>query len=122
MTKLSVTILALAEQALVRPTESSREAVAAALLLAHIAWNRAVDPFGGDQAGHYRKGLKALEQENPECLRELKSQDYEALIQELVKLKLSQHSTDDRIIHVCGLTAENNVHVEWRDQELHRKN
>ena len=52
----------------------------------------------------------------------LKSQDYEALIQELVKLKLAHYATDDRIIHGCGLTAENNVRVEWRDQELPRKN
>jgi hypothetical protein len=38
MQKMSKLILALAEQVLVQPTEkSSREAVAAALLLAHVA-------------------------------------------------------------------------------------
>ena len=61
MEKMSKLILALAEQVLVQPTEkSSREAVAAALLLAHVAWNRAVDPLGGDQVGYYRKVLRAL--------------------------------------------------------------
>ena len=46
MQKMSKLILALAEQVLVQPTEkSSREAVAAALLLAHVAWNRAVAPL-----------------------------------------------------------------------------
>jgi hypothetical protein len=45
MQKMSKLILALAEHALAQPTEkSSREAVAAALLLAHVAWNRAVAP------------------------------------------------------------------------------
>jgi hypothetical protein len=54
MQKMSKLILALAEQVLVQPTEeSSREAVAAALLLAHVASNRAVDPLGGDQVGYY---------------------------------------------------------------------
>ena len=114
MQKMSKLILALAEQVLVQPTEkSSREAVAAALLLAHVAWNRAVDPLGGDQVGYYRKVLRALEAENPKCLRELKATDCEALIQDLVKLKATCYPTDDRIIRVCGITPENNVHVEW---------
>ena len=111
---MSKVILALAEQALAQPTEkSSREAVAAALVLAHVAWNRAVDPLGGDQIGHYRKVLRALQAENPKCLRELKATDCEAMIQDLVKLKTTCHPKDDRIIRLCGLTAENNVRVEW---------
>ena len=123
MKKLSGLILALAENALAQPSEkTSREGIAAALLLAQVAWNRVVDPIGGDLAGHYRKGLKELEQENPKFLDELKSRDFETLIHELMQLKAARHPTDDRFIHVCGLTAENNVRVEWRDQELHRKN
>ena len=114
MQKMSKLVLALAEQVLVQPTEkSSREAVAAALLLAHVAWNRAVDPLGGDQIGYYQKVLGALEAENPKCLRELKTTDCEALIQDLVKIKATRYPTDDRTIRVCGFTAENNVHVEW---------
>jgi hypothetical protein len=89
--------------------------------LAQVAGNRVVDPIGGDIAGH-RKGLKELEQKNPEFLVELKSRDFESLIHELMQLKAAHHPTDDRVVHVCGLTPENNVRVEWRDQELHRKN
>ena len=123
MQKMSKVILALAEQALVQPTErSSREAVAAALLLAHVAWNRAVDPLGGDQVGYYRKVLGALEAENPNCLRELKATDCEAIIQDLVKLKATRYPTDDRIIRVCGITAENNVHVEWHHRGIEGTN
>lgn len=123
MKKLSGFILALAENALAQPSEkTSREGIAAALLLAQVAWNRVVDPIGGDLAGHYRKGLKELEQENPKFLKELKSRDFETLIHELMQLKAAHHPTDGRFIHVCGLTAENNVRVEWRDQELHRTN
>ena len=119
MQKMSKVILALAESALAQPPEkSSREAVAAALLVAFVAWNRAVDPLGGDQIGYYRKVLHELEAENPKCLRELKSADCEALIQELVKIKVMRHSADDRIIRVCGLTADNNVRVEWHQRGI----
>jgi len=121
--KLSKLILDLAEEALAQPTDkSSRESVAAALLLAHVAWNRAVDPFGGDQAGHYRKVLRALEAENPKCLRELKNRDCETLIQDLARLKAARYPKDDRIIRVCGLTTENNVHVEWHHRGIEGMN
>jgi hypothetical protein len=71
MQKRSKSILDLAGQVLAQPTEkSSREPVAAAILMANVAWNRAVDPLGGDQVGYYRKILRALELENPKLLRE----------------------------------------------------
>ena len=114
MKKMSAIILGLAEEVLAQPSEkTSSEGAAAALLLAHVAWNRTVDPLGGDQVGYYRKVLRALEAENPNCLRELKATDCEALIQDLVKLKATRYPTDDRIIRICGLTAEHKVHVEW---------
>ena len=116
---MSKVILNLAEQVLVQPTgKSSREAVAAALLLAHVAWNRAVDPLGGDELGLYRKVLGALVEANPKCLRELKSTDCEALIQELTKLKRALYPTDDRIIRLCGLTERQTVRVEWHHRGI----
>jgi hypothetical protein len=119
MQKMSKIILGLAEKALAQtPEKSSREAVAAALLLANVAWNRAVDPLGGDQLGHYRKALKALREENPKCLRELKSGDVEAIIQELTRLKAENYQDDDRIIRLCGLTPEDNVRVEWHQRGI----
>ena len=123
MQKMSVVLLELAEHALSQPAaRSSREAVAAALLLAHVAWNRAVDFFGGDQTGEYRKVLKALRRENSGCLQELKSRDHEALISQLVELKKAQHPDDRRIIHLCGLTETNTVRVEWRGDSTPQPN
>jgi hypothetical protein len=114
MQKMSKVILGLAERVLAQPTEkTSSEGAAAALLLAHVAWNRAVDPLGGDQIGYYRKVLRALERENPKCRRELKSMDCEALIQELMNLKLAFYPADDRIIRLCGITERKTVRVEW---------
>ena len=123
MQKMSTVILGLAEKVLAQPAErTSSEGAAAALLLAHVAWNRAVDPLGGDQIGYYQKVLGALEAENPKCLRELKTTDCEALIQDLVKIKATRYPTDDRIIRVCGITAENNVHVEWHHRGIEGTN
>jgi hypothetical protein len=113
MQKMSKVILGLAERVLAQPTEkTSSEGAAAALLLAHVAWNRAVDPLGGDQIGYYRKVLRVLEQENPKCRRELKIMDCEALIQELMNLKLALYPADDRIIRLCGITERKTVRVE----------
>jgi hypothetical protein len=114
MQKMSKILLGLAERLLAQPAErTSSEGCAAALLLAHVAWNRAVDPLGADQTRHYPKLLAALKAENPECLQELKSKDCEAMIEELVKLKLALHPGDDRIIELCALTPQHTVRVEW---------
>lgn len=110
---MSEIILALAQHVLAQPTErSSREAISAALLLANVAWNRTVDPAGGDRSGHYRKVLRALKKENPKCLRELKSAEVEELIRELERLKEAHYPLDNRIIVLCGITATNNIRVE----------
>ena len=114
MRKMSKVLVDLAERLLAQPAEkTSSEGCAAALLLAHVAWNRAVDPLGGDQVGHYRKGLAAFQAENPKCFKELKSTDWEAMIQELVDLKRALYAADDRIIHLCALTPQQTVRVEW---------
>ena len=55
-------------------------------------------------------------------LGELRSQDHEAIITYLFQLKLARYPADDRIIVKCGVTAENNVHVEWRLREPQGKN
>jgi hypothetical protein len=123
MQKMSKLILALAEQVLAQPPEiTSSEGAASALLLAHVAWNRAVDPFGGDQVGYYRKVLRALEAENPKSLRELKSTDCEAMIQELVDLKRALYPADDRIIRLCALTPQQTVRVEWHHRGMEGTN
>lgn len=72
-----------------------------------------MDPLGGDQVGQYRKGLAAVHAENPKCFNELKSTDWEAMIQELVGVKLALYPADDRIIRLCALTPQQTVRVEW---------
>jgi hypothetical protein len=119
MQKMSEVILGLAERVLAQPPEkTSSEGAAAALLLAHVAWNRALDPLGGDQVGSYRKVPRVLQRENPKCLRELKSADCEAMIQELTKLKLALYPADDRIICLCGITERSTVRVEWHHRAV----
>ena len=116
MKKMSDLMLALAEEVLAKPAaQSSREAIAAGLLLANVAWNRAVVAADG-LAHDYRKVLMELRKNNPNCPFELKSQDYETLIAELMSMKQQRHSGDNRIIVVCGITPEDNVRVEWREQ------
>ena len=123
MRKMSVVLRGLAERLLAQPSEkTSAEGVAAALLLAHVAWNRAVDPLGGDQVGHYRKGLAALKAENPKYPRELKSTDAEAMISELVALKRALYPADDRIITLCALTPQHTVRVEWHHRDAEGTN
>jgi hypothetical protein len=123
MQKMSKVLLDLAERLLAQPTEkTSSKGAAAALLLAHVAWNRAVDPLGGDQVGHYRKVLSAMKAENPNCLRELKSTDCESMIQELVDLKRALYPADDRIIRLCALTPQQTVRVEWHHRGMEGAN
>ena len=123
MQKLSKVLLDLAERLLAQPAEKTTgEGAAAALLLAHVAWNRAVDPLGGDQVGQYRKILSAFKAENPNCLQELKSTDCEAMIQELVDLKRALHPADDRIIRLCALTPQQTVRVEWHHRGMEGAN
>ena len=103
--------------------QTSSEGCAAALLLAHVAWmKRTGQPLGGDQLGLYRKGLSALKAENPKCLRELKSNDCEAMIQELVNLKRALYPADDRIIRLCALTPQQTVRVEWHHRGVEGTN
>jgi hypothetical protein len=123
MQKMSKVLLDLAERLLAQPAEkTSSEGCAAALLLAHVAWNRAVDPLGGDQVGHYRKVLSAMKAVNPNCLRELKSTDCEAMIQELVDVKRALYPANDRIIQLCALTPQQTVRVEWHHRGMEGAN
>jgi hypothetical protein len=123
MQKMSKVLRDLAERLLAQPAEkTSGEGAAAALLLAHVAWNRAVDPVGGDQVGHYRKGLFALKAENPRCLQELNSTDCEAMIQELADLKRALYPDDHRISRLCALTPQQTVRVEWHHRGVEGTN
>ena len=90
----------------------SSEAAHAALLFAHVAWNRAaaVGPPDFD----YPKVLREFEASNRLLWAELKSTDVEALIAELVSYKQAHYPGDRRQVLVCGMLG-GNVHVEWLD-------
>jgi len=61
--------------------EPSAEAAHAALLFAHVAWNRAA--VFGARGPDYRPMLREFEASNPRLWDELKSSDAEALVTEL---------------------------------------
>ena len=122
MEKMSKVLLSLAERLLAQPSKKpSREGCAAALLLAHVAWNRALDPLNY-QFINYREGLAAFEEENPKCLQELKSTVCEAMIQEFIDLKRALYPADDRVILLCALTPQQTVRVEWHHKGAEARN
>lgn len=88
----------------------SSEAAHAALLFAHVAWNRS--RAIGVSATDYGPMLRQFEASNPRLWNELKSSDAELLIAELAAYKQAHYSNDHRHIVVCGMRGDN-VHVEW---------
>ena len=88
----------------------SSEAAHVALLFANVAWNESV---GLDHAREgYRNVWETIEAENPQLWNEFKSNDIDAMIDELVRYKKAHYSDDRRRILVCGMVP-GKVHVEW---------
>ena len=88
----------------------SSEAAQVALLFANVAWNESV---GLDQAREgYRNVWETIEAENPQLWNEFKSNDIDAMIDELVRYKKAHYPDDRRRILVCGMVP-GKVHVEW---------
>jgi len=89
----------------------SSEAVHVALFFANVAWNECV---GLDHAREgYRKVWESIEADNPALWNELKSNDIDGMVDELVEYKKAHYPDDRRRIFVCGCTPEGNIHVEW---------
>jgi len=87
------------------------EAAHVALLFANVAWNECV---GLDHAREgYCNVWQSIEADNPELWNELKSNDIEAMIDELVQYKKAHYPNDRRRIILCGGTPEGTIHVEW---------
>ena len=88
----------------------SSEAAHVALMFANIAWNETVG------LGHARKGYRSawetIEAENPEMWNEFKSNDVDAMIDELVQFKKKHYPDDQRRILTCGI-PDGKVRVEW---------
>ena len=99
-------------QLLFRDSKSipSPEAANVALFLANVAWNECV---GLDHAREgYRSVWETIEADNPELWNELKSNDIDGMIDELVEYKKAHYPDDRRRILVCGI-PDGNIHVEW---------
>jgi hypothetical protein len=89
----------------------SSEAFHVALFFANVAWNECV---GLDHPRHgYRNTWETIEAENPALWNELKSNDIEAMIDELVEYKKSHFPDDRRRILTCGGTERSTIRVEW---------
>ncbi len=110
--KMSDIMQEMAERLIRNPAGTpSSEAVHVALFFANVAWNECV---GLDHAREgYRKVWESIEADNPALWNELKSNDIDGMVDELVQYKKAHYPDDRRRIFVCGCTPEGNIHVEW---------
>ena len=88
----------------------SSEAAHVALLFANIAWNETVGL--GHARKNYRFAWEMIEAENPEMWSEFKSNDVDAMIDELVEFKKLHYPDDQRRILTCGI-PDGKVFVQW---------
>jgi hypothetical protein len=100
--KMSEIMKAMAQTLLRNPSaEPSSEAAHIALMFANVAWNECV---GMDQAREgYRSAWETIEADNPELWNEFKTNDINAMIDELVQYKKTHCSDDRRRILICGM-------------------
>lgn len=88
----------------------SSEAAHVALLFANVAWNESV---GLDHARDgYRNVWETIEADNPQLWNEFKSNDINAMIDELVGYKQTHYPDARRRILTCGI-PDGKVRVEW---------
>jgi hypothetical protein len=88
----------------------SSEAAHVALFFANVAWNESVGIDGAREG--YRNVWEAIEAENPALWNEFKSNDINAMIDELVQYKKTHYPDDRRRILTCGI-PDGKVRVEW---------
>jgi hypothetical protein len=88
----------------------SSEAVHVALFFANVAWNECVGlnlPREGN-----RHVWETIEQDKPDLWNEFKSDNIDAMIDELVQFKQVHYAEDRRRILTCGM-ADGKIRVEW---------
>ena len=88
----------------------STEAAHIALMFVNIAWNESVGLTHGRKG--YRSAWETIEAENPEMWSEFKSNDVDAMIDELKRFKEQHHPDDRRRILMCGI-PDGKIRVEW---------
>ena len=86
------------------------EAAHMALMFANIAWNEALGLTHGRNG--YRSAWETIEAENPQVWSEFKSNDVDAMIDELKRYKEQHHPDDQRRILLCGI-PDGKIRVEW---------
>jgi hypothetical protein len=89
----------------------SSEASHVALFFANVAWNECIGLGAEREACH--NVWQAIEAENPNLWDELKSNDIDAMIDELVEYKKAHYPDDWRRILTCGGTPQATIRVEW---------
>jgi hypothetical protein len=92
-----------------------RPTIETALLLAAAAWNSAL----GHTAlrDRYRDILAKIDWDGAKPWAELRSADSEQLVEELVEYKRAHYPGDRRLIVGVGLNSEDQIQVQWEDQE-----
>lgn len=109
--KMSEILQEMSERLLRFPSRApSSEASHIALFFATAAWNESVGLSGAREG--YRTVWETIEADNPPVWSELKSDDVNAMIDELVRYKRSQYADDRRRILVCGI-LDGKIRVEW---------
>jgi hypothetical protein len=109
--KMSEIMKAMSERLLRHPDSvHSSEAAHVSLMFANIAWDESVGL--GHARNGYRSAWEIIEAENPELWSEFKSNDIDAMIDELVQYKKTHYPDDKRRILTCGIPG-GNIRVEW---------
>src|SRR5271157_3681168 len=109
--KMSEIMKEMAERLLRHPSEvPSLEAANVALFFANAAWNESIGVAHSRDS--YRNVWETIEAENPELWNEFKSNDINAMIDELVQYKKTHYPDDQRRILTCGI-PDGKVRVEW---------
>ena len=109
--KMSEILKEMFEFILRQPNKSpSSQAAEVAPFFANAAWNESVG-LDGSREG-YRLVWETIESDNPELWNEFKSNDIDAMINELVQYKKRHYPDDHRRILTCGI-PDGNIRVEW---------
>jgi hypothetical protein len=89
----------------------SSEAAHTALLLSHVAWNRAIGVGFADAA--FKGILKTFEKARPSLWEEFPTKDWKNMIEQLIEYKKMHYPDDNRVVVVCGIKDPGVIHVEW---------
>jgi hypothetical protein len=109
--KMSEMMKAMAEHLLCNPEViPSSEAMHVALFLANAAWNESLG-LSGPREG-YRHVYQKMAATKPDMWNEFRSNDVNAMIDELVRHKNEHYLDDERRILTCGI-PNGNIRVEW---------